>query len=133
MPSVDVHDETFVAVPPGLLAAVFADQRQCRRLWPDLRLTVYADRGDRGIRWTVGGALVGTMEVWLEPMLDGTLLHYFLRADPAGLHGAPRPLDPRAGAAEVARRQLVAKAVAFELKDRLEAGRPPGEPPVGRT
>ena len=33
------------------------------------------------------GALVGTMEVWLEPMLDGTLLHYFLRADPAGTAG----------------------------------------------
>ena len=24
------------------------------------------------------------VEVWLEPMLDGTLVHYFLRADLAG-------------------------------------------------
>jgi hypothetical protein len=124
VPAVDVIDETFLAVPPATVAAAFADPGAWRRFWPDLRLEVYADRGDQGVRWTVRGALVGTMEVWLEPVLDGTVLHYFLRADfPDGAAG--RPLK------EIARRQRAAKAVALDLKFVLEDGRPPGEPPTG--
>ena len=126
-----MHDETFLAVPPRVLAEVFCDKEQCQRFWPNLRLAVYADRGEQGLRWTVRGALIGTMEVWFEPVLDGTVLHYFLRADPAGPDGEPRPLDGRAATVEIRRRQLAAKALAFELKDRLEAGRPAGEPPPG--
>lgn len=126
--SVNVVDETFVTVPPAELAAVFADPAAWRRFWPDLRLAVFADRGEQGLRWTVEGPLVGTMEVWLEPVLDGTVLHYFLRADPTGPGGAARPLPPRRARAEVARRQHAAKAVALGLKARLERGRPPGEP-----
>ncbi len=128
MPSVDVVDETFLAVAPEVVAGHLA--RHWRRLWPDLRLEVVTDRGVQGIRWTVGGALVGSMEVWLEPVLDGTVVHYFLRADPAGPDGAPRPAPPRRGAAEARRRQRAAKAIAFACKDRLEAGRAPGEPPA---
>jgi hypothetical protein len=89
-----------------------------------------ADRGVQGVRWTVQGALVGSMEVWLEPVLDGTVLHYFLRADPAGPDGTPCPASARRGAAEARRRQRAAKAIAFACKDRLEAGRAPGEPPT---
>src|SRR4051812_50133426 len=85
----------FLAVPPATVAAVFAAPASWRRYWPDLVLEVYTDRGDRGLRWTVRGALVGTMEVWLEPVLDGTLLHYFLRATPADAAGAPPALAPR--------------------------------------
>jgi hypothetical protein len=129
VPSIDVHDETFLAVAPRVVAEVF-DPARCRRFWPDLRLDVYADRGEQGVRWTVRGALVGTMEVWLEPVLDGTVLHYFLRADPAGPDGQPRPLPGRAAVAEIGRRQLAAKALAFGLKDELEQGRPPGHPPA---
>jgi hypothetical protein len=130
MPSVDVVDETFLAVAPGTVAAEFADASRWPALWPDLRLEVMTDRGDEGLRWTVQGALVGSMEVWLEPVLDGTLLHYYLRADPAGPDGTPRPAQPRHGAAEAGRRQRAAKAIAFACKDRLEAGRAPGEPPA---
>ncbi len=129
MPSVDVVDQTFVAVPPAVLVAELDRPARWRELWPDLVLEVMTDRGERGIRWTVGGALVGSMEVWLEPVLDGTVLHYFLRADPPDGQGRPRPLPPRRAAAEVARRQRAAKAIALGLKDRLEDGRPPGEPP----
>ncbi|WP_086821209.1 polyketide cyclase / dehydrase and lipid transport [Allokutzneria sp. NRRL B-24872] len=121
MPSVDVLDEIFLAVPPATVAAVFADSVAWRRFWPDLRLEVYADRGVEGLRWTVDGALVGTQEVWLEPVLDGTLLHYFLRADPPP-GGSVRP-------GEAQRRQLAAKRVGFAVKARLEAGRAPGCPP----
>lgn len=129
MPSVDVVDETFLAVPPARVAAEFAQPARWRQLWPDLRLEVVTDRGERGVRWTVQGALVGSMEVWLEPVLDGTVLHYFLRADPAGPDGAPAPAPWRKGLAEAARRQRAAKAIALSCKSRLEAGRAPGEPP----
>jgi hypothetical protein len=122
VPAVDVIDETFLAVPPGTVAAAFADPGAWRRFWPDLDLAVYADRGAQGLRWTVRGALVGTMEVWLEPVLDGTVLHYFLRADfPPGASGKSLK--------EIGRRQRAAKAVALELKFVLEDGRPPGLPP----
>jgi hypothetical protein len=129
VPTVDVVDETFVVAPPEVVAAEFADPARWPRLWPDLRLAVMTDRGCHGIRWTVQGALVGSMEVWLEPVLDGTLLHYYLRADPAGPDGLPRPAPPRRAAALAARRQRAAKAIALACKQRLEAGRAPGEPP----
>jgi hypothetical protein len=127
MPSVDVVDETFLAVPPAVVAAAFAAPSSWRRYWPDLQLEVYADRGTEGLRWTVGGALVGTMEVWLEPVLDGTVLHYFLRADVPGVPELPMRQAQR----EVRRRQIVAKDVALRLKMTLEDGRPPGCPPSG--
>ena len=78
------------------------------------------DRGADGLRWTVRGALVGTMEVWLEPMLDGTLLHYFLRAD------LPGSADPRRAERERRRRQLATKRITLGLKMALEHGRPAG-------
>jgi hypothetical protein len=125
VPDLDLVDETFIAVPPKLVATVFAEPAAWRRFWPDLLLEIYADRGDEGIRWTVRGATVptvGTMEVWLEPMLDGTVLHYFLRVD---LPGA----TPRALRREHTRRQLAAKALSLGLKAQLENGRAPGCPP----
>jgi hypothetical protein len=122
--SVDIVDETFVVAAPKVVATAFADPASWRRLWPDLRLEVYMDRGAEGLRWTVRGALVGTMEVWLEPMLDGTLLHYFLRAD---LPGAP---DQRRIERERRGRQLATKRITLGLKAVLEHGRAPGCPPV---
>ncbi len=123
-PTLDIVDETFLAVPPSTVAAAFADPRSWSLYWPDLVLEVYTDRGDEGLRWTVRGALVGTMEVWLEPVLDGTILHYFLRADPTGPRRTPRQLR-----VERDRRARAAKAIALELKDVLEDGREPGVPP----
>jgi hypothetical protein len=124
-----VIDETFIAVPPGTVAAAFADPRSWSRYWPDLVLEVYRDRGEEGLRWTVRGALVGTMEVWLQPILDGTLLHYFLRATPADSAGRPRGLGVRALRREFDRRARTAKAIALGLKEILEDGREPGLPP----
>lgn len=124
MAAVDVMDETFLVVPPARLAREFADPAAWRLLWPDLDLRVFTDRGEQGVRWTVvGDAWRGSMEVWLEAVGDGTVLHWFLRVDPVG-----DPLSSREAAREVVRRQRAAKAVAFALKDRLEGGRPPGLP-----
>ncbi|MGW4395814.1 polyketide cyclase / dehydrase and lipid transport [Amycolatopsis nivea] len=128
-PALDLVDETFLVVPPSTVAAAFADPRSWRRYWPDLELRVYTDRGDKGLRWTVTGALIGTMEVWLEPVLDGTVLHYFLRATPAGPGGVPRELSPRELRREFDRRARAAKEVALGLKEILEDGREPGIPP----
>ncbi|MGH3451169.1 MAG: polyketide cyclase / dehydrase and lipid transport [Haloechinothrix sp.] len=128
-PALDLVDETFIAVPQATVAAAFSDPRAWARYWPDLVLEVYTDRGVQGRRWTVRGALVGTMEVWCEPMLDGTLLHYFLRATPVAPSGAPLPLRPRRLRTEFDRRARAAKAIALELKDTLEDGRRPGLPP----
>ena len=128
-PALDLVDETFLAVPPSTVAAVFKDPASWARYWPDLVLEVYTDRGEKGLRWTVRGALVGTMEVWLEPVLDGTLLHYFLRATPADPGGTPRALQPRELRREFDRRARAAKAIALGLKEILEDGREPGMPP----
>lgn len=124
-PAIDVVDETFLTVPPSTVKAAFADPAAWRRYWPDLQLEVYTDRGDEGLRWTVKGALTGTMEIWLERMLDGTLLHYFLRATPT-----PPLTKPRDVRREFDRRARAAKAIALGLKDVLEDGREPGIPPA---
>ena len=83
--SVQIADETFVAADPVRVGAAVGDPSNWRRWWPDLRLRVIEDRGPVGVRWAVTGPITGTMEIWLEPMLDGVLLHYFLHAEPSGV------------------------------------------------
>ncbi|QBS44037.1 polyketide cyclase / dehydrase and lipid transport [Nocardia sp. CS682] len=124
MSTIQVADQTFVAAPGTAVADILAAQNNWRRWWPDLTLVVREDRGDKGIRWTVSGALDGTMEVWLQPALDGVIVHYFL-------HAEPQPALPvsRAAAANRARR-VAGRAMSFELKARLEAGRPAGVAPA---
>ena len=119
----DVADETFLAVAPAVVAAQVSRPERWRAWWPDLRLTVHHDRGAEGLRWQVAGALRGSAEIWLEPVLDGTVLHYFLRGEDDGAVGAA------AAGALAHRRRLQGKAVALGLKRELEAGRAAGEPP----
>ena len=133
MSSVQLADETFVVAAPELVAAELSSRRAWSRWWPDLKLEVREDRGPKGIRWTVSGALIGTMEVWLEPSLDGTVLHYFLHAEPrpetviTSQNHLRRKLS-HPDLAEINRRRRVAgKEMAFELKAKLEAGRAAGE------
>lgn len=127
MPAIDIADEVFVTTSRRTLAQLFSDPASWRRHWPDLTLDVSADRGDKGMRWTVSGRLAGSMEVWLEPVLDGTVLHYYLRADPT----APMSPGPREKwcREETRRRRLEARRLAFELKRTHEGSRAPGCPP----
>jgi hypothetical protein len=125
-PSVDLVDDTYLACPPDVVAQVVADERRWDAWWPDLRLTTTRDRGPKGRQWAVRGALLGTMEIWLEPWWDGVILHLYLRADPA----RPRRLPPCAGdngqagkraARERQRRAQQWKSHVHRLKDELEA------------
>jgi hypothetical protein len=124
MHSIQVADQTFVAADPVDVGKAVSDVASWRRWWPDLRLAVVEDRGDKGIRWTVTGALAGTMEVWLEPMLDGAILNYFLHAEPAGV--AAWQLARMDLAKATHRRRVVGKRMAFEVKAALERSRPVG-------
>lgn len=128
MHSIQIADQTFVAADPADVGRAVSDQRNWRRWWPDLRLEVVEDRADKGIRWTVTGALTGTMEIWLEPMLDGVILHYFLHAEPAG--AAAWQLARMDFAKLTHQRRVTGKQMAFAVKALLEASRPVGTSPV---
>ncbi len=126
--SIQVADQTFVAADGARVAAAIADRSCWRRWWPDLRLQVTEDRADKGVRWAVTGALTGTMEVWLEPALDGVVLHYFLHAEPSGVAGWQLA---RMNLAKMTHRRRVAgKKMAFEVKTTVERSRPVGVSPV---
>jgi hypothetical protein len=114
VPAVDIADETYIARLPAVLAPEVADPAAWARWWPDLKVEVIRDRGDKGVQWAVSGALTGSMEIWLEPVGEGTVLHWFLRADP------PASGPPRRAGRDRERRVRTWKSHAFALKDRLE-------------
>lgn len=127
--TIQVADQTFIAAPAGRISTALGKQSRWRRWWPDLDLTVREDRAEKGIRWTVGGALTGTMEVWLEPVLDGVILHYFLHAEPSASASGRVAEGNRDVAVSIRRRRVAGKVMSFELKKELERGRAVGEPP----
>ena len=122
--SVQIADATFVEADPAEIGRAVSDPANWWRWWPDLVLNVVENRGDKGVRWTVAGALTGTMEIWLEPMLDGAMLHYFLHAEPAG--AAAWQLARMNLAKMNHRRRVAGKNMAFEVKEKLERARPIG-------
>lgn len=122
MSSIQIADQTFVAAPGAAVAEILSGPNNWRRWWPDLTLDVREDRADKGIRWSVTGALTGTMEVWLEPSLDGVILHYFLHAEPKS------PIRDLAAANRT--RRVAGKNMSFEIKTRLESGRAAGVAPA---
>ncbi|GAB4587540.1 polyketide cyclase / dehydrase and lipid transport [Nocardia sp. IFM 10818] len=128
MSSIQVADQTFVAAPGSAVGELLADRARWKSWWPDLQLSVREDRADKGIRWTVSGPVNGTMEVWLEPMLDGVILHYFMHAEPQG----PERMSVRDLMAANRARRVAGKKMSFEVKARLEAGRKAGVAPAAR-
>lgn len=127
MHSIQIADEMFVAADPAAVGRAVADPASWRRWWPDLRLEVVEDRADKGMRWTVTGPLTGTMEIWLEPVLDGVLVHYFLHAEPTGV--AAWQLAKMNLAKVTHQRRVAGKRMAFEVKATLEASRAVGVAP----
>jgi hypothetical protein len=119
---VDLADDTFVVADPAEVARLVADPAAWARWWPELRLRVVRDRGRKGVQWRVTGPVAGSMEIWLEPALDGVVVHYYLRSKPSS------PRSARWSAREARRRALRWKRQVLALKDALEAGRVPGTP-----
>jgi hypothetical protein len=126
--SVQIADQTYVAADPARIGAAVGDPANWRRWWPDLLLEVTEERGPQGVRWKVAGPLTGTMEIWLEPMLGGALLHYFLHAEPTGVTAAQ--LAKLNLAKMTHRRRVAGKKMAFEVKMTLERSRPVGVSPT---
>jgi hypothetical protein len=126
MPTVDVVDSTWFAVRPTAVAAIVAEPANWRRWWPTLDLAVSEWRGHKGVRWIVRSAsgcaagLAGTAEVWLEPMHEGVVVHFFLRLDPVS---NPSTVS-RARAERITRKFRVrTKEVFWALGDQLDPGR----------
>ncbi|MFD9828006.1 hypothetical protein ACFWXB_11085 [Tsukamurella tyrosinosolvens] len=127
MSTIQVADVAFVAAHPSAVAAAMAGAQRWRGWFPDLRLTVTEDRGDLGIRWKVDGAVTGTSEFWIEPHLDGSLLHYFLHAEPTS------PMKPEQIVADVRERRVHGHDVMFDVKFTAENGRVLGGPAAGEV
>jgi hypothetical protein len=121
--SIQIADQTFVAADPAAVGRAVSDRADWRRWFSDLQLEVVEDRAEKGVRWKVAGPASGTMEIWLEPVLDGVMLHYFLHAEPAAAAGG-------SAARMTHRRRVAGKRMAFEVKNRLEARRPVGVAPA---
>ncbi len=139
MTAVDLVDETYVVADRPTVAALVADPARWRAWWPDLALTVFMDRGLDGIRWSVTGRWVGSLEIWLEEVGDGVLVHHYARldpADPASGDAGPLPADAagrrRAARARAARARAWKRTV-WALKDELERGRAAGLPRPSRN
>ena len=116
-PLIDIADDTYLRVAPQVLARLVADSGWWIRWWPDLVPHTTRDRGLKGQQWTVTGALRGSMEVWLEPVAAGTVVHWYLRADPARKRVARSSRRVRR---ERERRVRRWKSDMYALKDRLE-------------
>jgi hypothetical protein len=117
-PALDIADDTYLAAPPEVVARVVADSASWIDWWPDLVPHVTRDRGVKGQQWAVTGALQGSMEVWLERVGDGTVVHWYLRADPTRTRSARRLRRDREA------RVRAWKGHMFVLKDRLERVKP---------
>jgi hypothetical protein len=137
VPAVDLVDETYVVADRATLAAVVGDSGRWTQWWPELTLAVFMDRGLDGIRWSVTGRWVGSLEIWLEQVGDGVLVHHYARLDPVDpTTGSARPLPHdaagwRRAARARARRARAWKRSVWALKDELERGRPVGAPRPG--
>jgi ribosome-associated toxin RatA of RatAB toxin-antitoxin module len=118
MPSIDIACDDFVVAEPAYVAARLGDRALWHEWWPGLELTPYEERGLEGVRWTVAGEVTGTAELWLEQVRDGVVVHWYLRADPAGRRNPRRLRDAYVSAY---------RARLWAFKDEIEGDRAPGE------
>ena len=130
---IDIADDTVIYAPTSELIAIIGEESTWVRWWPGLTLEVYGDRGEKGLRWTVSGALVGSSEIWLESIDAAsagevaTIVHYYLRANPTRSGSAVQSRTMTKSAREqreihkLRERHVVQwKRTVWALKDRLE-------------
>jgi hypothetical protein len=127
---IELVDDTFIAAIPTLVHNAFVRRCAANEWWPTWSVTVFMDRGQLGSRWSVTGAVdglpaVGSAEIWLEPVLDGIVLHHFLRLDVSA--------STRRCARAQRRYTLGWKQQVAAFKDHLEADRVPGSAAVGSS
>jgi hypothetical protein len=108
VPLIDISDEVFVVADPAVIAGHIKDPGRLRAWYPGLELEPIEDRGLAGMRWSARGSLKGTAEIWVEPVLDGAVVHSFIRGESSEGHQ---------------HWALTIKRAAFSVKDALEAGR----------
>ena len=135
MPAIDLADDTYLACDPDLVAARVHEPDRWALWWPGLRLTVTRDRGRKGLQWVARSSVpaartrpaarawrgrpvrwVGSLEVWLEPWGQGTVVHHYQRLDPE-----PGGISPRTADRLRAARARAWKRSVHALKDELEA------------
>lgn len=121
-PAIDVVDSTWIGAGAATVGAVLVDPARWARWWPGLRLAVCEARGPKGVRWLVTGApagTVGSMEIWLEPALDGVVAHFFLRLDRPGRRRLGRRRAARLGE----RYRVAAKRALWAVGNEVDPGR----------
>ncbi|MGF1646007.1 MAG: polyketide cyclase / dehydrase and lipid transport [Kineosporiaceae bacterium] len=97
MPVLDITDQAFVACAPAVVRSRPDGPCGLGGWVPGLGLDMVVDRGDEGVLWRAaaldpgGGRWAGTAEVWLQPWHDGTVVHLYVRLDPAGGPAARSP------------------------------------------
>ena len=127
--AIDIADDTYIVANISRVSAVFRDEARWRTWWPDRLLTVYNDRGEKGLRWTVTGEFIGSSEVWLEQAHAGVIVHYYLRVDPTVEGSTTQRREftgsPRAQryVSKIRHRQVTSwKKIIWQIKDDLELG-----------
>lgn len=105
------HDQGFVPAPPGRVYAALADPAGYARWWPGARADVAGERGVRigrgawvgarpegvrdgvGILLGLGRLAAGSLEWFLEPFDDGTIVNCIVELEtPGGARRARRRL-----------------------------------------
>lgn len=125
VPQIDIVDSTWFAARPAVVAAQVAEPANWRRWWPELALEVDEWRNEKGVRWLVpsvtgvGAGLTGSAEIWLEPMFEGVVAHFFLRLDPPPGSAISRRRGERV--ADHHRRRT--KQAFWAIADQLDPGR----------
>jgi hypothetical protein len=122
VPQVDVVDSTWLGATPAVIGAVLAEPANWARWWPELRLEIAELRGPKGVRWSVPdgrrGSVCGSMEIWLQPVDDGTVVHYFLRLD-----GTREAIGRRAALRLEHEYRTRAKRLVWAVGERVDPGR----------
>lgn len=117
---VDIVAESFLDASPAVAADRLRQERLLREWFPELTLTVFMDRAEKGTRWSMSGALNGSMEVWLEQWGSGAIVHWYVRGEHSEPPPGPRARRRQLGLADELRVRIARRMHAF--KDQIETG-----------